>query len=691
VTDQAAPGGGRRDGARSLHRQRVALAGHGLLATAISEWLSADPRIQQVRAGNVSGTWDLPDLAGLAADADSSPDSQILITSSDAWDCRGLEHIQALCAAHRITWVPVRTELGRVVIGPLHVPGETGCVHCAGLRRSVADQHSAARDSLRQKYPRLAEQPSPWLTAAAAQTVAALTADEVTGLGPRSGRTRRALLYVALDTLAVSTHRFLPDPLCRACGALPGDNPEAARITLRPRPKPAPGEYRVRPLGDVGADGLRATYVDREAGLIQHVQTLAGGGLAVAVAALRTRHQARAELGWGRTSHYRGSEMVAVLEALERYGGMTPGGRRTTVRASFAEVRGSALDPRTLGLYPPERHGRPGFGFEPFDTDRVCSWVWGYSLGRQEPILVPQGYAYYSTHLTDPDDPLFAFETSNGCALGSCLEEAILYGLLELAERDAFLMTWYTRLPAARIRLSSARDRSIPLLAQAIEAETGYQVLAFDTTMEYGIPSVWAMAVRSPGAQQPALACSAGAHLDPELAASRALWELGPILSDLIKRYPEVAPRGRAMAGDPSLVVTMEDHSVLYADSEAAARLDFLTAGGPSRGFADIRRRHAIADAFHHADLTDDLTEMLRRLRRHGLDIIVVNQTTPEHLAGGFCCVKAIVPGLLPMTFGHDNRRTHGLPRLLEVPMLLGYRDRALLPHEINPHPHPFP
>jgi ribosomal protein S12 methylthiotransferase accessory factor len=53
--------------------------------------------------------------------------------------------------------------------------------------------------------------------------------------------------------------------------------------------------------------------------------------------------------------------------------------------------------------------------------------------------------------------------------------------------------------------------------------------------------------------------------------------------------------------------------------------------------------------------------------------------------------VKVIVPGALPMTFGHHNRRIHGLPRLSEAPRHLGYRDQALLPHEVNPHPHPFP
>jgi ribosomal protein S12 methylthiotransferase accessory factor YcaO-like protein len=36
--------------------------------------------------------------------------------------------------------------------------------------------------------------------------------------------------------------------------------------------------------------------------------------------------------------------------------------------------------------------------------------------------------------------------TSNGVAVSGCLTEAIFCGLLEIAERDAFLMTWYGRL-----------------------------------------------------------------------------------------------------------------------------------------------------------------------------------------------------------------------------------------------------
>ncbi|MGH3974889.1 MAG: YcaO-like family protein, partial [Pseudonocardiaceae bacterium] len=109
---------------------------------------------------------------------------------------------------------------------------------------------------------------------------------------------------------------------------------------------------------------------------------------------------------------------------------------------------------------------------------------------------------------------------------------------------------------------------------------------------------------------------------------------------------------------------------------------------GPARPLADVARRWRWpADS----DLAKDLCELVGRYLNIGLDVIVVNQTTPEHQTGGLSCVKVLVPGTLPMTFGHRFRRTTGIPRLLSVPRLLGYHARDLRPDEINPHPHPFP
>jgi ribosomal protein S12 methylthiotransferase accessory factor len=73
------------------------------------------------------------------------------------------------------------------------------------------------------------------------------------------------------------------------------------------------------------------------------------------------------------------------------------------------------------------------------------------------------------------------------------------------------------------------------------------------------------------------------------------------------------------------------------------------------------------------------------------LDVIVVDQTTPELKRNELYCVKVLIPGMLPMTFGHHLTRVTGLERVLKVPVLLGYAKQPLLLEQLNPHPHPFP
>jgi ribosomal protein S12 methylthiotransferase accessory factor len=81
---------------------------------------------------------------------------------------------------------------------------------------------------------------------------------------------------------------------------------------------------------------------------------------------------------------------------------------------------------------------------------------------------------------------------------------------------------------------------------------------------------------------------------------------------------------------------------------------------------------------------------MLETFRRLQLEVIVVNQSSPEITRNRLHCVKVIVPGMLPMTFGHHLIRITGLRRLLEVPYRMGYVQQPLSYEQLNPHPHPF-
>ena len=118
---------------------------------------------------------------------------------------------------------------------------------------------------------------------------------------------------------------------------------------------------------------------------------------------------------------------------------------------------------------------------------------------------------------------------SNGCAAGNTLEEAILQGFYELAERDAFAIWWYNRLRVPAVDLSSFDDE---YLASAPDHYARYErdLWMLDVTSDIGIPTFVALS-RRPNAGTEDIIYGAGAHADPQIAALRAICELNQCLT----------------------------------------------------------------------------------------------------------------------------------------------------------------
>jgi ribosomal protein S12 methylthiotransferase accessory factor len=614
-----------------------------------------------------------------------------LITASDCWDLGTTAHAHEASRQAGIPWMPIRTELDTAVIGPLTRPDRPGCPACFETRRKNNSPAGAARAEIHATTPEtLAAIPSALLTPLAAELIGMLAALEITCA---MGGDRPSVVMVRLRDLSIERHPFIPEPLCPACGDLPDDDREAASISLSRRPKSDPTRYRLwSPTAHCGE--IAAAFVDPEAGVIHDVVRSDECGLAVAEASITLPAPGARVPGGGRTWDYRTSDVVAVLEALERLGGCTPAGKRTVVRAAMADLEHPALDPRTLGMHEDDLYDLAPKFYRPFTEEAVCNWVWAYSLTAGEPVLVPETCAYFWT-LNRPDPAFFA-ENTNGCALGSCLEEAILYGILEVAERDAFLLTWHSRIPSSPIDLEASDFRDPAISAAAIKQTTGYDVTLFDVTTEFGIPSVWAMATHPAvrdgqmprGTDELALFCAAGSSLSPERAALSAVLELGPQLSHAIDQFPARKADAVASLDDPTQVKTIFDHAVAFGDPRAYERLDFLTRStAPPTPLADLggARKWPLS-----ADLRDDLLELVDRFRGEGMDVIVVNETTPEHRAIGLHCVKVLIPGTLPLTYGHRRRRLRNLPRLLTLTQRLGHAPAPLSIDDVNQLPHPF-
>ena len=118
-----------------------------------------------------------------------------------------------------------------------------------------------------------------------------------------------------------------------------------------------------------------------------------------------------------------------------------------------------------------------------------------------------------------------------------------------------------------------------------------------------------------------------------------------------------------------------------YSDSDRISELDFLR-HAQARSASDVSTHVACAPL-------DELAVVLRSLQRRSLDAIVVDLTLPEIASAGLRVVRAIVPGLIPLTFG-QRFVAKGGARLYHVPVSVGYRATAFREDELNPAPHPF-
>lgn len=643
----------------------IAVIGDGLLSDFVCEVLSS--RYQLHRQKDFST--ELPRNAALA------------LVLNDAWEPAYHEMAEETFQHAGTPWLRGFVFFGEGVVGPLVRPGRQGCSQCADMRRLLAgnDRQEMWELQTRQSGQSLVKS-DVWASRSGLIQVAQLVAAEAERIlqGSRA-HTEEQLFLVDMRTLKSSAHFFLPDPQCPICSHVPEDTAEASRISLQPSPKMNCNSYRCRSMDEL--KGILAhDYMDPQTGFLngKMIDLMSP----FADSSINLPFFNGDEACAGRTNSYADSEMTAILEGLERYCGMSPRGKRTVVYDSFHKLKDVALDPMTVGVHAKHQYERPDFPFKPFDPAEPINWVWGYSFLQQRSILVPERLAYYSSGCGHG----FVYETSNGCALGGSLEESIFYGILEAVERDSFLMTWYAQLPIPRLDPYSAGDLELTLMVDRLKEVFGYEVHLFNSTMEHGIPSIWALAKNKTN-KGINLICAAGAHPDPIKAVKSAIHEVAGMLLPLNDKLEENREEYEAMLRDPYLVKDMDDHAMLYSLPQAEERFHFLLSDNrPLRTFEEEFKPKA-----KHTDLTEDLKDFLNIFKDRNLDVIVVDQTTPETLRNGLYCVKVLIPGLLPMTFGQHLVRLSGLERALTVPMELGYAKEPLTPEQLNPNPHPFP
>lgn len=324
------------------------------------------------------------------------------------------------------------------------------------------------------------------------------------------------------------------------------------------------------------------------------------------------------------------AQVSLTMESIERYcSEYMDEYRPKIITGSYAGLKNkhNTLDPEDLVLSAQSNYA----------PDKALEWVWGCELCSGEDLLVPACAVYHPFH----QDGAFLFNThTNGIAAGNTIEEAVIHGLAEVVERDAWSIARYgvQYSDALFLEDNPGNDFIIKILEKFDAADI--ELVAKDITTDIGVPVVAAFS-RDLVHETMVPIDGFGAHLDPRVAMVRALLEIATTRALFFQKY--------GIKGLKEFATSYLRQGGEYEDTRFYAY--------NQKGLAELE-----------ADYTDDILKDFyiyrEKLAARGLDkIIAVNLTRAD---AGIPTVRMIVPGTESYCFDQSRRGERALKALKE-------------------------
>lgn len=373
------------------------------------------------------------------------------------------------------------------------------------------------------------------------------------------------------------------------------------------------------------------------------------------------------ECGYGRSSSFLSSENIALLEAVERYCSFYYPFKTKDIYGTVRQYS-NAVHPSNFIL--PSSDENP---FRKYNDDLNIFWTKAESVKNKNMVLVPEQLVVYgdSYFRDNKKHNRFIYDSSNGVSLGGSYAEAVLYGLLEIIERDNFLKTWYGTIPVDEINLKSLGLSEEVLRAIKHADNDGYDTRVYDISTDLNIPCFWAL-VRSRTRKNVFSYSAAGCNPDYSKAAETALMEA------LVGISTRNNWNKKSEFQEPSKVARMEDHVNYYLTDKHAEAFDFLD--------KSEKVMFSKEKFIHPRNTLECLRLLIEKILIKYDDIYVINLTSRYMESLGIFTVKVLVPGMLPITFGVQNERV-SMMRINNERSRKGLETLS----DVNVFPHPFP
>lgn len=306
---------------------------------------------------------------------------------------------------------------------------------------------------------------------------------------------------------------------------------------------------------------------------------------------------------------------------------------------------GSFLDPRTVVPY--EAWQLPHLKkAKPFIDSRPWQWVEGYFLKSGKTILVPIDMAFFPLSPKSLKRPRCYRANSSGVAAHYSKTAAIHSAVLELIERDALMLTWYSRrkvhlVPRANI------PREVEERIAALK-EKALAVKILDISVD-SVPVVLCLISHSDGQTGFYVGSSAAPRLEEAITKAYFEAEIAAVTWQPLR--PKKVIRKK--------VKSFSDHGFLHFNPESMSQIRWLI---ETETIAPQKK--------------EKRTDFL-----HQFDPVIVDLTPPSFKSLGVHVIRAISEKLLPMNVGYGTE--HRLHRRFDDLKLSWQQSTPSYPHFI--------
>jgi thiazole/oxazole-forming peptide maturase SagD family component len=319
------------------------------------------------------------------------------------------------------------------------------------------------------------------------------------------------------------------------------------------------------------------------------------------------------------------------------------------------------------------------------ETDEL-HWVLGSNLTAGSSALLPAQsifWDYVSDNFssTTNTEKLYFEGNTNGCASHISEVLAVLSGLYEIIERDAFLLYWLNRAAPGKIPHDYFSNSSAGTLLQKCMRDKLFPHFLYLKT-DLGIP-VLSVALEDKTGQEPTIVFSAAAGANINEIAHKALLDVlhvyAMIRGSLQKNRTTIYFKSPDEWMNRSF--SLSERVLLWSNPRMYEHLSFLLSG--EEVYPDELRTS------RYDSPEQELAHLLKRFKERGEGYEVYwykAKTLTEQDGSVKVAGRVIVPELLPMYFNERNRPLKAR-RLKEFRTWLGLPERG----EYNPWPHPFP